>query len=92
MCSSPEESTIDEEGRPARQIELCDGHAEAMIARERRRGFEIFDHRISAEASLKPCRGRPFGLYRELESESQTGHPGLGARAPIESVSGRKLL
>ena len=36
---------IDASGRPVRQIELCDRHAEAMIARERRRGFEIFDRR-----------------------------------------------
>jgi hypothetical protein len=27
------------------QIELCDRHAEAVIAREQRCGFEIFDHR-----------------------------------------------
>ncbi len=32
-------------GRPGRQIELCDRHSEAVIDRERRRGFEIFDHR-----------------------------------------------
>ena len=31
---------IDAAGRPVRQIELCDRHAEAMIARERRRGFK----------------------------------------------------
>jgi len=24
---------------------------------------------------LKPCRGRPFGLYGELESERQNGNP-----------------
>jgi len=36
---------IDAAGRPARQIELCDRHAEAVIARERARGFEIFDRR-----------------------------------------------
>ena len=34
---------IDAAGRPVRQIELCDRHAEDVIARERRRGFEIFD-------------------------------------------------
>jgi class 3 adenylate cyclase len=26
---------------------------------------------------LKPCRGRPFGLYGELESESQNRNPCL---------------
>jgi len=36
---------IDAAGRPVRQIELCDIHAEIMIARERKRGFEIFDRR-----------------------------------------------
>jgi len=36
---------IDAAGRPVRQIELCDRHAEAVIARERKRGFEIFDRR-----------------------------------------------
>jgi hypothetical protein len=36
---------IDAAGRPVRQIELCDRHAEAVIARERARGFEIFDRR-----------------------------------------------
>jgi hypothetical protein len=36
---------IDAAGRPVRQIELCDRHAEAVIARERRRGFEILDRR-----------------------------------------------
>jgi hypothetical protein len=25
---------------------------------------------------LKPCRGRPFGLQAELESESKKGNPG----------------
>ena len=32
-------------GRPVRQIELYDRHAEIVIARERTRGFEIFDRR-----------------------------------------------
>ncbi len=36
---------IDAAGPPVRQIELCDRHAEAVIARERKRGFEIFDRR-----------------------------------------------
>ncbi len=36
---------IDAAGRPLRQIELCGRHAEAVIARERKRGFEIFDRR-----------------------------------------------
>ena len=36
---------IDAAGRPVRQIELCDHHARAVVARERRRGFEIFDRR-----------------------------------------------
>jgi len=36
---------IDAAGRPVRQIELCDRHPEAVIARERKRGFEIFDRR-----------------------------------------------
>jgi hypothetical protein len=31
--------------RPVRQIELCDRHAETVIARERERGMEIFDRR-----------------------------------------------
>jgi hypothetical protein len=31
--------------RPARQIELCDRHAEIVIVRECKRGFEIFDRR-----------------------------------------------
>jgi len=38
-------SAIDAAGRPVRQIELCDRHAEAVIARESKRGFEIFDRR-----------------------------------------------
>ena len=41
--SSP--GRLDAAGRPVRQIELCDRHAEAVIARERMRGFEIFDRR-----------------------------------------------
>jgi len=36
---------IDAAGRPIRQIELCDRHAEAVVTRERKRGFEIFDRR-----------------------------------------------
>jgi hypothetical protein len=36
---------IDAAGRPVRQIELCDRHAEAVIDRERQRGLEIFDAR-----------------------------------------------
>jgi hypothetical protein len=36
---------IDAAGRPVRQIELRDRHAEAVVARERQRGFEIFDRR-----------------------------------------------
>jgi hypothetical protein len=36
---------IDAAGRPVRQIELCDRHAEAVVARERKRGFEIFERR-----------------------------------------------
>jgi hypothetical protein len=34
---------IDAAGRPVRQIELCDRHAQVVIARERACGFEIFD-------------------------------------------------
>jgi hypothetical protein len=34
---------IDAAGRPVRQIELCDRHADAVIAREQTRGLEIFD-------------------------------------------------
>jgi len=33
------------EGQAAPCITLCDHHTEVVIARERRRGFEIFDHR-----------------------------------------------
>ena len=36
---------LDAAGRPVRQIELCDRHAEAVIARERERGLEILDRR-----------------------------------------------
>jgi hypothetical protein len=36
---------IDAAGRPVRQIELCERHAQVVIARERSRGFEIFDRR-----------------------------------------------
>lgn len=36
---------IDAAGRPVRQIELRGRHAEAVITRERKRGFEIFDRR-----------------------------------------------
>ncbi|HKN01783.1 MAG TPA: hypothetical protein VJX23_14795 [Candidatus Binataceae bacterium] len=36
---------VDGAGRHVRQIELCDRHAEAVIARERKRGFEILDRR-----------------------------------------------
>jgi len=35
--SSPEDRSS--AGRPVRQIELCDRHAEAVIACERKRGF-----------------------------------------------------
>jgi len=31
--------------RHVRQIELCDRHAHVVVARERARGFEIFDRR-----------------------------------------------
>jgi uncharacterized membrane protein (DUF373 family) len=31
---------------------------------------------------LKPCTGRPFGLYGEFESESQNGNPGLDGMEP----------
>jgi len=36
---------IDAAGRPVRRIELCDRHADAVIARERKRGFDVFDRR-----------------------------------------------
>jgi hypothetical protein len=36
---------LDAAGRPVRQIELCDRHADVVIARERDRGLEIFDRR-----------------------------------------------
>ena len=32
---------LDAAGRPIRQIELCDAHAEVVIGRERNRGLEI---------------------------------------------------
>ena len=38
-------SKLDAAGRPVRQIELCDGHAATVIARERDRGLEILDSR-----------------------------------------------
>jgi len=40
--SSPKDR---QSGRPVCQIELCNRHAEALVARERKRGFEIFDRR-----------------------------------------------
>jgi len=46
---------IDAAGRPVRQIELCDRHAEAVIPRERKRGFEIFDRSDWVQASFEPC-------------------------------------
>ena len=36
---------LDAAGRPVRQIELCDRHADIVIARERTRGLEILDRR-----------------------------------------------
>ena len=33
---------VDTAGRHIRQIELCDRHAEAVIARERNRSLEVF--------------------------------------------------
>jgi len=36
---------VDAAGRPVRQIELCDRHAQVVISRERERGLEIFDRR-----------------------------------------------
>ena len=36
---------IDAAGRPVRQIELGERHAQVVIVRERARGFEIFDRR-----------------------------------------------
>ena len=36
---------VDRAGRPVRQIELSDRHADAVIARERERGLEILDRR-----------------------------------------------
>lgn len=36
---------IDAAGRPVRQIELCERHAQVVIARERARGLEIHDRR-----------------------------------------------
>jgi hypothetical protein len=41
---------IDAADRPVQQIEICDRHAEPVIARERKRGFEIFDRRYSTAA------------------------------------------
>jgi hypothetical protein len=43
---------IDAEGRPVRQIELFNRYAEDVIARERRRGFEIFDRAIAVKPLL----------------------------------------
>ena len=36
---------VDNAGRHVRQIELCDRHAQIVIARERARGLEILDRR-----------------------------------------------
>ena len=36
---------VDAAGRPVRQIELCDRHAETVIARERTHGLEILERR-----------------------------------------------
>jgi hypothetical protein len=36
---------VDAAGRHVRQIELCRGHCEIVIARERARGLEISDRR-----------------------------------------------
>jgi hypothetical protein len=36
---------LDAAGRPVRQIELCDRHAEIVTVRERDRGLEILDRR-----------------------------------------------
>lgn len=36
---------VDGAGRHVRQIELCERHAEVVIARERARGLEVLDRR-----------------------------------------------
>ena len=36
---------VDAAGRHVRQVEVCDRPAEALVVRERMRGFEIFDRR-----------------------------------------------
>jgi hypothetical protein len=46
---------MDAASRPVRQVELCDRHAEAVIARERKRGIEIFDRRKSAADDINPA-------------------------------------
>ncbi len=41
----------------------------------------------SARTGLKPCRGRPFGLYRALESASIMEFPASANSGPIERGS-----
>jgi hypothetical protein len=57
---------IDAAGRPVRQIELCDGHAEAVIARERNAASRYSTAAIGANR----CSA---GLRYEVES----GYPRL---------------
>jgi hypothetical protein len=43
---------INAAGQPVRQIELCDRHAEAVIAREHKRGFEMRDRPAASLPAL----------------------------------------
>jgi hypothetical protein len=53
------------------------GHFKALRAHRRRnRPLPPSLETPWIKTGLKPCRGRPFGLYRELELERQNGNSG----------------
>src|SRR5712664_2723903 len=65
---------LDAAGGPPRQIELCDRHAEAVIARERARGLEILTGAIGAKRSAsRPDReGTPTHWRFYVQPSAQT--------------------
>jgi hypothetical protein len=83
---------IDAAGRPVRQIELCDRHADGVIARERKRAVR----RLARSAGAGPagpypsatiCFSKP--VARELEpSKVNRSHHGLGRPSEDRGAGG----
>jgi hypothetical protein len=63
----------------ARMVEVFDARRVSFVAPHN------WEH--CGPKSAKPCRGKPFDLWNELELESQKGNPGLEVfNFPVQAI------